>query len=143
MGSAAIVLALILALLPNVKTVLAIRIFMQGEECLSYEVKYIGDTLLVSFVVVKYESSWQKDQQVFDLVVKGPSGEQTIDFRDRVCEKFEFVSHEKGHHRFCFINKSPYYETIDFEVQENHFTVYDKHAKDGESCTFNLIMQNP
>ncbi|GLT83697.1 hypothetical protein SLE2022_019710 [Rubroshorea leprosula] len=130
MGSAAVVLALILALLPNVKPVLAIRIFMQGEECLSYDVKYTGDTLLVSFVVVKYESSWQKDQQVVDLVVNGPSGEQIIDFRDRVSEKFEFVSHEKGLHRFCFFNKSPYYETIDFEVQENHFTVYDEHAKD-------------
>ncbi|GKV44579.1 hypothetical protein SLEP1_g51743 [Rubroshorea leprosula] len=116
MGSAAVVLALILALLPNVKPVLAIRIFMQSEECLSYDVKYIGDTLLVSFVVVKYESSWQKDQQVVDLVVKRPSGEQIIDFRDRVSEKFEFVSHEKGPHCLCFINKSSYYETIDFET---------------------------
>ncbi|KAG5541059.1 hypothetical protein RHGRI_021069 [Rhododendron griersonianum] len=31
---------------------------------------------------------------------------------------------------FCFTNKSPYHETIDFDVHEAHFSYYDQHAKD-------------
>ncbi|XWS27713.1 hypothetical protein CRYUN_Cryun25bG0004500 [Craigia yunnanensis] len=42
--------------------------------------------------------------------VKGPSGDQIQDYRDN--------------------NKSPYYETVDFDVHESHFTYYDQHAKD-------------
>lgn len=38
-----------------------------------------------------------------------------------------------GVHHFCFTNKSPYHETIDFDVHSAHFTYYDEHAKDGES----------
>lgn len=64
--------------------------------------------------------------------MKGPTGDQIHDFRDKITEKFEFVAHQKGVHRFCFSNKSPYYETVDFDVHESHFTYYDQHAKDGE-----------
>ncbi|KAK9100186.1 hypothetical protein Scep_023616 [Stephania cephalantha] len=42
---------------------------------------------------------------------------------------FEFVAHNKGFHKFCF-NKSPYHETVEFDVQVNHFTHQDQHAKD-------------
>lgn len=78
--------------------------------------------------------------------VKGPSGEQIQDFRDRVSEKFEFVAHTKGLYRFCFNNKSPYHETIDFDVHVGHFAYYDQHAKDGEQrlyfllCVFSSIL---
>ncbi|KAB1228085.1 Cellulose synthase-like protein E6 [Morella rubra] len=47
--------------------------------------------------------------------VKGPSGDQVHDFRDKTSEKFEFAA-TKGLHRFCFTNKSPYHETIDFDI---------------------------
>ncbi|XP_039167188.1 transmembrane emp24 domain-containing protein p24beta2 [Eucalyptus grandis] len=62
--------------------------------------------------------------------MKGPSGEQIQDFHDKISEKFEFVAHHKGVHRFCFTNKSHYHETIDFDVHVGHFTFYDQHAKD-------------
>lgn len=65
--------------------------------------------------------------------VKGPSGEQLHDIRDKTSEKFDFVVHKSGVHHFCFTNKSPYHETIDFDVHSAHFTYYDEHAKDGES----------
>ena len=65
--------------------------------------------------------------------MKGPSGEQLHDIRDKTSEKFEFVVQKAGVHRFCFTNKSPYHETIDFDVHSAHFTYYDEHAKDGES----------
>lgn len=71
--------------------------------------------------------------------MKGPSGEQIHDFRDKTSEKFQFVAQKNGLHRFCFTNKSPYHETIDFDVHEAHFTYHDEHAKDGEPCFCVLI----
>ena len=64
--------------------------------------------------------------------MKGPSGDQIHDSRDKTSEKSEFVARHKGVHQFCFTNKSPYHETIDFDVHEAHFT-FNEHAKDGVS----------
>ncbi|KAH0983932.1 hypothetical protein GBA52_011109 [Prunus armeniaca] len=89
-----------------------------------------GDTIHVSFVVIKVDSSWHNAEDGVDLVIKGPSGEQINDIRDKTSEKFEFVVQKQGVHQFCFTNKSPYHETIDFDVHAAHFTYYDQHAKD-------------
>ncbi|CAI9784089.1 unnamed protein product [Fraxinus pennsylvanica] len=62
--------------------------------------------------------------------VKGPNGEQIHDVRDKISEKHEFLSYHQGVYRFCFTNKSPYHETIDFDVHAGHFTYHDEHAKD-------------
>lgn len=131
MGCSIVAFMLVLAILSDLKPTFGIRFAMDREECLSHDVKYASDTVQVSFVVIKYDSGWNDAKQLgVDLVVRGPSGEQIRDFRDKISEKFEFVAHEKGVHRFCFTNKSPYYETIDFDVTENHFTVSDELAKD-------------
>lgn len=63
--------------------------------------------------------------------VEGPHGDQIHDARDKTSEKFEFIVQRKGLHRFCFTNKSPYHETIDFDIHVGHFTHFDLHAKDG------------
>ncbi|KAF7814853.1 transmembrane emp24 domain-containing protein p24beta2-like [Senna tora] len=107
-----------------------IRFVIEKEECFSHDVKYEGDTVHVSFVVIKAESPWHYSNEGVDLVVKGPSGEQIQDFRDKTSEKFEFVAHKSGVHKFCFNNKSPYHETIDFDVHVGHFSYYEQHAKD-------------
>ncbi|KAK9169865.1 hypothetical protein Syun_002005 [Stephania yunnanensis] len=52
------------------------------------------------------------------------------DARDKTSDKFEFVAHNKGFHKFCFTNKSSYHETVEFDVQMNHLTHQDQHAKD-------------
>ncbi|XP_062153516.1 transmembrane emp24 domain-containing protein p24beta2-like [Alnus glutinosa] len=109
-----------------------IRFWLEKEECFSHDVKYEGDIVHVSFVVIKRDSRWP---QTFggldvDLVVKGPSGEQIRDFRDWTGEKFHFVAPNKGVYRFCFTNRSPYHETIDFDVHVGHFALSDEHAKD-------------
>ncbi|KAI3954451.1 hypothetical protein MKW98_008328 [Papaver atlanticum] len=62
--------------------------------------------------------------------VKGPTEEQSHDARDKTSEKFEFVAHKKGVHKFCFTNKSPYHETLDFDIHVGHFTYFELHAKD-------------
>ncbi|KAM6572171.1 hypothetical protein CsatA_016251 [Cannabis sativa] len=67
---------------------------------------------------------------VYGILVKGPDDEQIHDIRDKASEKFEFVVQKKGLYRFCFTNKSPYQETIDFDVHVGHFAYYDQHAKD-------------
>ncbi|KAK8951122.1 Transmembrane emp24 domain-containing protein p24beta2 [Platanthera zijinensis] len=107
-----------------------IRFVIDREECFSHQVPYEGDTVHVSFVVIKAENSWHYGNEGVDLVVKDPSGNQIHDFRDKTSEKFEFIVRKKGLHRFCFTNKSPYHETVDFDVHVGHFTYFDQHAKD-------------
>lgn len=68
---------------------------------------------------------------LFEIQIKGPSGEHLHDFRDKTSEKHDFIAHNKGLHRFCFTNKSPYHETIDFDVHVGHFSYHEQHAKDG------------
>ncbi|XP_060187002.1 cellulose synthase-like protein E1 [Lycium barbarum] len=109
--------------------VYGIRFVIDREECFSHKVE-MGETVHVSFVVIKSEGSWHYNEEGVDLVVKGPSGEQIHDFRDKISEKTEFVAHHEGVYRFCFTNKSPYHETIDFDLHAAHFAYHDEHAKD-------------
>ncbi|XP_039000644.1 transmembrane emp24 domain-containing protein p24beta2-like [Hibiscus syriacus] len=129
-GSREFVAVILLAFFCNPDPVFGIRFVIDREECFSHDVKYDGDTIHVSFVVIKSDSSWHNSHEGVDLVVKGPSGDQIQDYRDKISEKFKFVARKKGVHRFCFSNKSPYYETVDFDVHESHFSYYDQHAKD-------------
>ncbi|XP_058742757.1 transmembrane emp24 domain-containing protein p24beta2-like [Vicia villosa] len=122
-----LVFVLIVALL---KVTEGIRFVIDRDECFSHEVKYEGDTVHVSFVVIKADSPWHYGDEGVDLVVKGPVGDQIQDFRDKTSEKFEFVAHKSGVHKFCFTNKSPYHETIDFDVHVGHFSYFEQHAKD-------------
>lgn len=121
---------ILLVLLSSSQAVFGIRFVIDREECFSHNVEYDGDTVHVSFVVIKSDAAWHYSEDGVDLVVKGPSGNQIHDYRDKTSEKFEFVAHQKGIHHFCFTNKSPYHETIDFDVHVGHFTYYDQHAKD-------------
>ncbi|TXG55557.1 hypothetical protein EZV62_020813 [Acer yangbiense] len=107
-----------------------IRFDIDREECFSYNVHYEGVTLHLSFVFIKADTPWHFKEDGVDLVIKGPSGEQIHDFRDKVSEKYEFVVKKKGVYQFCFTNKSPYHETIDFDIYVGHFIHYDQHAKD-------------
>ncbi|RZB66788.1 Transmembrane emp24 domain-containing protein p24beta2 isoform B [Glycine soja] len=125
----ALVFALIGALW-NLQRAEGIRFVIDRDECFSHDVKYEGDTVHVSFVVIKADSPWHYGDEGVDLVVKGPSGEQIQDFRDKTSEKFDFVAHKSGVHKFCFTNKSPYHETVDFDVHVGHFSYFEQHAKD-------------
>ncbi|CDP20746.1 unnamed protein product [Coffea canephora] len=48
----------------------------------------------------------------------------------RSVRNFEFMAPKKGLYRFCFTNRSPYHETVDFDVHVGHFPYYEQHAKD-------------
>ncbi|VAI19511.1 unnamed protein product [Triticum turgidum subsp. durum] len=100
------------------------------EECFSHNVDYEGDTVHVSFVVIKADTPWHYSEDGVDLVVKDPNGNQVHDSRAKVSDKFEFIVQKRGVHRFCFTNKSPYHETVDFDVHVGHFSYFDQHAKD-------------
>uniref|UniRef100_A0A0C9RQV6 TSA: Wollemia nobilis Ref_Wollemi_Transcript_1142_926 transcribed RNA sequence n=1 Tax=Wollemia nobilis TaxID=56998 RepID=A0A0C9RQV6_9CONI len=115
-----------------------IRFVIDREECFSHPMQYEGDTVHVSFVVIKIEKAWHYEDYGVDLVVKGPSGEQVMDVRDKSEGKFEYVAHGRGLHKFCFYNKSPYHETIDFDLHVGHIPYYEEHAKDDH---FNPLMQ--
>ncbi|KAF7831266.1 transmembrane emp24 domain-containing protein p24beta2-like [Senna tora] len=120
------------------KGVFGIRFVIDRRECFSHDVLYERDTVHVSFVIIKIDASWQYIEEGVDVVtghvqrrpVTGPNGEKVHEVMDRTSEKFEFVAENKGLHRFCFTNRSPYHETIDFDVHVSHFSFYDQHAKD-------------
>ncbi|KAJ0113547.1 hypothetical protein Patl1_01811 [Pistacia atlantica] len=107
-----------------------IRFEIDRQECPSHNVEYEGDTLHLSFVVIKSDTPWHITDDGVDLVIKGPSGDQIHEIRDKIRGKYEFVVRKRGVYRFCFTNKSPYHETIDFDVHVAHFAFYDQHAKD-------------
>ncbi|THU61680.1 hypothetical protein C4D60_Mb07t25870 [Musa balbisiana] len=109
---------------------IGIRFVIDRDECFSHSVPYEGDTVHVSFVVIKAETPWHYGDEGVDLVVKDPSGTQIHDFYDKTSEKFEFMAQKSGLHRFCFTNRSPYHETIDFDVYIGHFSYFEQHAKD-------------
>ncbi|KAK4343532.1 hypothetical protein RND71_036626 [Anisodus tanguticus] len=113
------------------KGIYGIRFEIDREECLSHNVHLEGDTIHVSFVVIQADTPWHSaNEGGVDLMITGPSGEQIHGFRDKTSEKYEFITYKKGLYQFCFTNKSPYHETLDFDVQVAHYTYYDQHAKD-------------
>ncbi|XP_058082844.1 transmembrane emp24 domain-containing protein p24beta2-like [Magnolia sinica] len=124
------ILIVLLGLVYSLGPAIGIRFVIDREECFSHSVPYQGDTVHVSFVVIKSDTLWHYGDDGVDLVVKGPTGEQIHDSRDKMSDKLEFVVHKKGLHRFCFTNKSPYHETIDFDIHVGHFAYFDQHAKD-------------
>ncbi|CAA0815396.1 Transmembrane emp24 domain-containing protein p24beta2 [Striga hermonthica] len=125
----ALLVVAVLVILYSFKGAFGIRFVIDREECFSHKVDY-GHTVHFSFVVIKSEGSWHYSEDGVDLVVKGPNGEQVHDVRDQSSHKHEFVSYHQGVYRFCFTNKSPYHETIDFDVHAGHFLYHDEHAKD-------------
>jgi len=46
-----------------------IRFVIDRDECFSHDVKYEGDTVHVSFVVIKADSPWHYGEEGVDLVV--------------------------------------------------------------------------
>lgn len=123
------VVVVLVTVLSGLEGVFGIRFLLDREECLSHKVEY-GATVRFSFVVIKVHG-WRESMNVgVDLVVKGPSGEQIHDFRDKTKDMFDFAALQKGVYRFCFTNKSPFHETIDFDVHSSYIFVYDEHAKD-------------
>lgn len=125
-------------LLLNLQFVLGIRFVIDREECFSHSVPYDGDTVHTSFVVIKADSSWHYGDYGVDFVVKGPGGEQIHDERDKSEAKNEVIAYRRGVYQFCFYNKSPYHETIDFDVHVGHIPYYEQHAKDDH---FDPLMQ--
>lgn len=128
--SSKLVPIILLGFLSILRPACGIRFVIDREECFSHSVPYEGDTVHVSFVVIKADNTWHYGDDGVDLVVKGPNEDQIHDSRDKTSDKFEFIVHQKGLHRFCFTNKSPYHETIDFDIHVGHFAYFDQHAKD-------------
>ena len=54
----------------SLKEAEGVRFVIDREECLSHDVKYEGDTVHVSFVVIKAESPWHFSDEGIDLVVR-------------------------------------------------------------------------
>ncbi|KAK4484751.1 hypothetical protein RD792_007345 [Penstemon davidsonii] len=122
-------LVAVLVILGSLGGAFGIRFVIDREECFSHKVEH-GHTVHFSFVVIKSEGSWHYTDDGVDLVVKGPGGEQIHDIRDKTSDKHEFVAYREGVYRFCFTNKSPYHETLDFDVHASYFLYHDEHAKD-------------
>lgn len=53
----------------NLQRAEGIRFVIDRDECFSHDVKYEGDTVHVSFVVIKADSPWHYGDEGVDLVV--------------------------------------------------------------------------
>lgn len=72
MGFLEFVAVTLLAFLCIPNAVFGIRFVIDREECFSHNVKYEGDTIHVSFVVIKTDSTWHSSHEGVDLVVSFP-----------------------------------------------------------------------
>jgi len=111
-----------------------IRFVIDHKECWYHEVPFDGDEVLVSYVVIKSESTWSFDDNPkgVDLMVEGPAGHQVHFSKGKVEDKFTFIAVRKGMYKFCFFNRNTVHETMDFDVHVG-FHVYDplaEHVKD-------------
>lgn len=68
-GLALMVLGL-LVFVTQMKGLEGIRFVIDREECLSHKVQYEGDTLHLSFVVIKTDTTWSYGDDGVDLVVR-------------------------------------------------------------------------
>lgn len=59
----------VMLLLSDLQGVVGIRFVMDREDCFSHDVQYEGDTVHVSFVVIKADASWHYAEDGVDLVV--------------------------------------------------------------------------
>ncbi len=60
----------LLVLLSSLQNVFSIRFVIDREECFSHNVQYEGDTVHLSFVVIKVDGAWHYTQDGVDLVVR-------------------------------------------------------------------------
>lgn len=60
---------LVLCLMSLLRNAVAIRFVIDREECFSHNVDYDGDTVQVSFVVIKADTPWHYTEDGVDLVV--------------------------------------------------------------------------
>lgn len=60
---------MLVGVLSIVRGTLGIRFVIDREECLSHNVEYEGDTVHVSFVVIKADAPWHYGDDGVDLVV--------------------------------------------------------------------------
>lgn len=68
-GSSNCAAVLLLTFLVSLQAVFGIRFVIDREECFSHNVQYEGDTVHISFVVIKVDASWHYTQDGVDLVV--------------------------------------------------------------------------
>ena len=61
-------MAIAVVILCRLNAVLGIRFVIDREECFAHDVKYDGDTVHASFVVIKVETTWQYTEEGVDLV---------------------------------------------------------------------------
>ena len=88
----------LLALLSSLQTVYGIRFVIDREECFSHNIEYEGDTLHISFVVIKVDGAWHYTHDGVDLVVSFHAsllkfvGLLPIKKKRRFCEVFQFFN---------------------------------------------------
>lgn len=59
----------LLALLSSLQVVFGIRFVIDREECFSHNIEFEGDTVHISFVVIKSDGAWHYSKDDVDLVV--------------------------------------------------------------------------
>ncbi|KAB2048980.1 hypothetical protein ES319_A13G146500v1 [Gossypium barbadense] len=100
----------------SLNAVFGIRFTITKKECFSHDVKYEGDTIHVSFFVIKVNSGWPSVDLV-NGVIKAYTYQSLIECCDQI-----HVTRDR---------------IMDFNVHESHLLYYNRHAKD-EEALFNM-----
>lgn len=83
----------LIGVLGNLQRSEGIRFVIDRDECFSHDVKYEGDTVHVSFVVIKADSPWHYGDEGVDLVVCYFFCSFFLSLDLLICNRYYFVLH--------------------------------------------------
>lgn len=97
-----------------------IRFVLDGSECFQHNVENAYDRVYASFVIIKHDNPWSFSRLGVDVNVDGPDGQHYYTASKKESDKFDFIALRRGYYKFCFVNRSPMHETVDFDVYVGH-----------------------
>ncbi|CAI5463068.1 unnamed protein product [Closterium sp. Yama58-4] len=88
------------------------------RECFQHFVPKGGETVHVSFVVIKSDYNWGGVEQAkIDLTVEDPRGHVLRKIEARTDDNFMFTAAVDGFFKFCFTTDSAVHESVAFDVE--------------------------
>ncbi|CAM8993962.1 unnamed protein product [Rhodiola kirilowii] len=121
----ALVALLALLILSISPAPLAIRFVIDREECLSHNVEYEGDTVHVSFVVIKATLLGITATMALTSSLRGLGETRFMISETRPVRSMSLLFTRKASTAFALPTN-----LLNFDVQVGHFAYYDQHAKD-------------
>ncbi|CAI5512042.1 unnamed protein product [Closterium sp. Naga37s-1] len=103
------------------------------RECFQHFVPKGGETVHVSFVVIKSDYNWGGGEQAkIDLMVEDPRGHVLRKIEARTDDNFMVTAAVDGFFKFCFTTDSAVHESVAFDVENGHPITTEHVAKNDQ-----------